>query len=312
MLSGLFKLLIFPGMLFMIVYGMCMEFVDRKVYAKFQNRIGPPWYQPLADLLKLLGKEVIIPSGVKHERFRILPVISLASVIVAFIYVPVAGLTAADSFEGDLIIVLYFSMIPALMSFLAGWYSRSVYATIGSTRTLTQLFSYEAPLFVSLLTPALLAHSWSISAISAYYNQHPLYILLNIPAFVVAMTTIQGKLERVPFDQSEAETEIVSGVYVEYSGRLLALFRLASDCEMVLMFSLMAAIFLPFVTGNPIIDFILYILKTCVLMLILTLVRATMGRLRMEQMATFCWQKVTPIALAEMLLIIILRGVLPA
>jgi len=309
MLSGLIKLLLYPGMLFMVVYGMCLEFVDRKVYARFQNRIGPPWYQPLADFLKLLGKEVIIPTGVKHERFRVLPVVSLASVISAFIYVPVVGLKAAYTFEGDLIIVLYFSMIPALMSFLAGWYSRSVYATIGSTRTLTQLFSYEAPLFISLLTPALLAQSWSISTISLYYSRHPLYILLNLPAFVVAMTTIQGKLERVPFDQSEAETEIVSGVYVEYSGRLLAIFRLASDCEMVLMFSVMAAIFLPFVTGNPLLDFLLYVLKTVGLMLILTLVRATMGRLRMEQMASFCWQKVTPVALLEMLFIIILRGV---
>ena len=216
---------------------------------------------------------------------------------------------AASSLEGDLIIVLYLSMIPALMTFLAGWYSRSVYATIGSTRTLTQLFSYEVPLFISMLTPALLAKTWSVSGISLYYHRNPLMILISIPAFIVAMTSVQGKLERVPFDQSEAETEIVSGPYVEYSGRLLALFRLTADCEMVLMLSLVAAVFMPFYTGNGFVDFLLYIAETVALMLILTLVRSIMGRLRMEQMAAFCWKKVTPFALIEMLIILILREV---
>lgn len=308
-MTAFLKIFIFPGMIFMIAYGLILEFIDRKVYARFQNRIGPPWYQPLADILKLIGKETIIPEDAKAGRFKLLPCVALASVITAYLYIPVAGMKAASAFEGDMIIVLYLSMIPALMTFLAGWYSRSVYATIGSTRTLTQLFSYEVPLFISMLSPALLARSWSVSGISLYYHEHPLFILINLPAFAVAMTAIQGKLERVPFDQSEAETEIVSGPYVEYSGRLLALFRLTADCELVLMLSIAAAIFLPFFTGNSFVDFLLYLLETIGLLLILTLVRATMGRLRMEQMAAFCWKKVTPFALAEMLAILIIREV---
>lgn len=306
---ALLRIFLFPGLLFLAAFGLCLEYLDRILYARLQNRIGPPWYQPLADLLKLLGKEAIIPADAKPARFRTLPMISLACVVAAALYIPMAGMPAAASFDGDLIIVLYLSMVPALVSFLAGWYSRSVYATIGCTRTLTQLFSYEAPLFLSLLAPALLAGSWSVAAVGDYYRAHPLYELLNIPAIIIALIAVQGKLERVPFDQSEAETEIVSGVYVEYSGRLLALFRLTVDCETVLMLSLLAQIFLPFATGIVFVDFLLYLVKVVVLLALLTLVRAAMGRLRLEQMAAFLWKKVTPLALAEMLLMLIVRGV---
>lgn len=306
-MAALVKIFLFPGLLFLSAYGLCLEFLDRKLYARLQNRIGPPWYQPLADLLKLVGKETIVPRDAKEKRFRILPMVSLTCVVTAFLYVPAAGVGASASFAGDLIIVLYLSMVPALVAFLAGWYSRSVFATIGCTRTLTQLFSYEAPLFLSLLAPAVLAESWSVTDIGAFYRANPALELLNIPAFLVAMTAVQGKLERVPFDQSEAETEIASGVYVEYSGRLLAVFRLTSDCEMVLMLSLISAVFLPFATGNAPVDFLLYVVKTCVLLALLSLVRAAMGRLRIEQATAFLWKAVTPVALAEMLFVILMR-----
>jgi NADH-quinone oxidoreductase subunit H len=308
-MTALFRIFLFPGMLFLLVFGLCLEYLDRILYARLQNRIGPPWYQPLADLLKLLGKETVVPADAKPGRFRVLPMFSLGCVITAALYVPMAGMKAASSFEGDLIIVLYLSMAPALVSFLAGWYSRSVYATIGCTRTLTQLFSYEAPLFLALLTPALLAGSWSVTAVGEYYRAHPALELLNIPAIIIALIAVQGKLERVPFDQSEAETEIVSGVYVEYSGRLLAMFRLTVDCETVLMLSLLAEVFLPFASGIVWVDFLLYLVKVCGLLALLTIVRAAMGRLRLEQMAGFLWKRVTPAALAEMMMMLIVRGV---
>lgn len=305
---ALVKIFLFPGLLFLAAYGLCLEFLDRRICARLQNRIGPPWYQPLADLLKLIGKETVIPEGAKERRFRLLPMISLVSVAAAYLYVPAAAGAAPSFFAGDLIIVLYLSMVPALIGFLAGWYSRSVYATIGCTRTLTQLFSYEAPLFLSLLTPAILAGSWSVTEIAAFYRANPVLELLNIPAFGIAMITVQGKLERVPFDQSEAETEVVSGVHVEYSGRLLAIFRLTADCETVLMLSLISAVFLPFCTGNAPLDFLLYLVKTCLLLALLSLARSAMGRLRLEQAAGFLWKAVTPAALCEMLFVILMRG----
>ncbi len=308
MLLDLFKILIFPGFVFLVAYSLFFEFLDRKVYARLQNRVGPRWYQPLADYLKLLGKETIIPIDANKVLFRVLPIVSLASVAVAFVYIPVLGREAVLSLEGDLIIVLYFLTIPTVSSFLAGWYSRSVYSTIGSFRTLTQMFAYEVPLFMALLAPSLIAKTWSISAMTKFYSENPLYILINLPAFFVALITSQGKLERAPFDSPEAETEIVAGTYVEYSGRLLAIFKMTIDCELVVMASLVSAIFLPFITGSGIIDFMLYFLKTIAVLMFLALMRAAMARLRMDQMMSFCWKYLTPIATAQMILNLLIRG----
>jgi NADH-quinone oxidoreductase subunit H len=250
MLLIFFKILIFPGFMFLTIYGLIFEFLDRKVYARLQNRVGPPWYQPVADFLKLIGKETIIPAGANKGMFQTVPLISISAVATAFIYVPVFGRTSSYSFEGDLIIVLYLMTIPTIAAFLAGWYSRGVYATIGSIRTLTQFFAYEVPLFMALLAPALIAGTWSITGMMAFYSEHPLYILINIPVLFVALVSGQGKLERSPFDAPEAETEVVSGALVEYSGKLLAILKISIDCELVLIASILAAVFMPFMTGS--------------------------------------------------------------
>jgi len=308
MLVSLLKILIFPGFLFLAVYAMVCEYIDRKVYARLQNRMGPPWYQPLADFLKLLGKETIIPADANRRMFQILPVISLSAVAASFIYVPVVGGSAVYSFEGDLIVVLYFLTIPTICSFLGGWYSRGVYSTIGSVRTLTQMFAYEVPLFMALLAPSLIAKTWSVTGMASFYSERPLYVLINIPAFFTALIAGQGKLERAPFDSPEAETEIVSGALVEYSGRLLAIFRMSMDCELVLVASLISAIFLPFMTGIVILDFVLYLAKTLAVLLILTLMRSAMARLRVDQMVNFCWRYLTPAAVIQIILDLIIRG----
>jgi len=308
MLLSLFRILVFPGLIFLAAYALLCEYIDRKVYARLQNRMGPPWYQPLADFLKLLGKETIIPADANRSMFQILPVISLSSVAAAFIYVPVLGASAVHSFEGDLIVVLYFLTIPTMCEFLGGWYSRSVYSTIGSVRTLTQMFAYEVPLFMALLAPALIAKTWSVTGMTSFYSEHPLYILFNIPAFFTALIAVQGKLERAPFDSPEAETEIVSGALVEYSGKLLALFRMSMDCELVVMASLISAIYLPFVTGMVILDFVLYFAKTLAVLLVLTLMRAATARLRVDQMVNFCWKFLTPAAILQIILDLLIRG----
>lgn len=310
MLSGLQNILIFPGFLFLAGYGLLFEYLDRKVYARLQNRIGPPWYQPLADVLKLVGKETIIPAGANRTMFRVLPVVALSAVAAAFIYVPVYGKTAVASFQGDLIVVLYFLTIPTMCLFLAGWYSRGIYATIGSVRTLTQMFAYEVPLFMALLAPALIAKTWSVTGLTAFYADNPLYILINIPALFVALIAAQGKLERVPFDTPEAETEIVAGPLVEYSGILLAIFRIVVDCELVIIASLVSAVFLPFMTGHALLDFLLYIMKTAAVLLFLALLRSVMARLRVDQMVNFCWRYLMPVAILQLVVNIIIRGVL--
>lgn len=308
MLLQIFKVLVFPGLLFLSTLAFLLEYVDRKVYARMQNRKGPPWYQPLADMLKLVGKKAIIPRNAQKIAFAALPTVSLAAVCAAFLCVPIWGKTAVTAFSGDLVAVLYLLTIPTLCHFLAGYNSHEVYSTIGAFRTLTQMFAYEVPLFMAFLSPAILAGTWSITGIAAYYAAHPLYTLINLPAFFVALLTSQSKLERTPFDAPEAETEIVGGALVEYSGRYLAFFRATAITELATVASVISALFLPFLTGNSWLDFALYLVKTLAVVLIMVLMRATLARSRIDQTLKLFWSILTPIAMAQMIINLLLRG----
>ena len=304
------QILIFPGLLFLAFYGTVLEFVDRKVYARLQSRKGPPWFQPVADFIKLLGKETIIPHDANRFLFMALPVFALAAVTTAFLSVPIWSTQAIVSFDGDMIVVLVLLMLMPLCFFTAGWNSSSMYSTIGAQRVLTQLFAYEVPLLMAIIGPAILAGTWSLSDVAAFYAANPLLALLNIPGFVVGLLAAQGKLERVPFDTPEAETEIVAGAFTEYTGRPYALFRLAIDMEMVVLPAIFAAIFIPIFSANPFIGFALFIAKTLVIMFILTAIRAIMARLRVGQMMRFCYMVVMPLALVHLLINLIAKGIL--
>jgi NADH-quinone oxidoreductase subunit H len=305
---SIFYMLVFPGFLFLSFYGLIVEFVDRKLYARFQNRKGPPWFQPFADFVKLVSKETIIPAEADRRMFKLLPVFAMAAVLTASLYIPVWGTQSLFPFTGDVIVVLYLLTIPTLTFFLGGWHSSSLYSALGSVRTLTQLFAYEVPLFMSILGPALLTGSWSLGEISAFYAANPIYALANIPGFVVAMIATQGKLERVPFDTPEAETEIVAGAFTEYGGRLLAIFRMTIDIEMVVVSSLIAAVFIPLFSASPWLGFLFWVIKTLFVVFLLSLFRAVMARLRIEQMVRFCWQVLTPLAILQIVIDLVVKG----
>ncbi len=306
---AVFTMLIFPGLFFLMAYSLVVEFVDRKLYARFQNRKGPPWFQPLADTIKLMSKESIVPCEADRRWFKALPVFAMAAVATAFLYVPVWGTQSLFPFAGDVIVILYLLTIPTLTFFLAGWNSSSLYAALGSVRTLTQLFAYEVPLFAAILGPALLANTWSLSGMAQYYAEHPLMALVNLPGFVAALIATQGKLERVPFDTPEAETEIVAGAFTEYGGRHLAIFRVAIDMEMVVLASILSAVYIPLFSANPILGFVFYVIKTLAVVFLLAAFRSVMARLRIEQMVRFCWLYLTPLTLGQLLLDLIVRGV---
>ena len=311
MAESLFYIIVFPGFIFLGLAGMIVEYVDRILYARFQNRMGPPWFQPVADLIKLLSKECIIPEEAEPILFSVLPVVALTAAVTAIFYIPLWNTNALFPFEGDLVVVIYLLTLPTITFFLAGWTSTSLYSMIGSVRTLTQLFSYEVPLFMGVLAPTILAETWSISGLVKYYGAHPWYILFNIPAFAVALIAIQGKLEKVPFDIPEAETEIVGGTFTEYSGRLLAFFRMTVDIEMVVCASLLSAIFLPFgMNMPPIAGFALYIFKVLFMVFLFALIRSLFARLRIDQMVSFCWKYLAPLALFQIALNFILKGIL--
>ena len=305
---ALFNILVFPGFLFLSVISLFAEYFDRKLYARLQNRVGPPWFQPLADFIKLLGKEDVVPEEADKRMFDLSPVFALTAVVTAFFYIPLWGTQAIFSFNGDLIVVLYLLTIPTLTFFMGGWYSRSLFSTIGAVRSITQLFAYEIPLFVSVLAPAMLANTWSLSEVAAFYDSHPWAFLINLIGFGVALVALLGKLERVPFDIPEAETEIVAGSFTEYSGRLLAYFRMAIDMETIVGASLLAAVFLPFGLGlHPIFGFILYLIKIFAIIAVLALFRTVFARLRIDQMVEFCWKYVAPIAFFQILLNLIIK-----
>jgi NADH-quinone oxidoreductase subunit H len=310
MAMSLLYIIVFPGFLFLTLFAWLAEYVDRKLCARLQNRVGPPWFQPFADFVKLASKEDILPGQADRMIFKYAPVVALAATVTAFFYIPIWGHNALYSFEGDVIVVLYLLTIPTITFFLAGWYSRSVFSMLGAARSVMQLFAYEIPLFLSILAPALLANTWSLSDMSRFYASHPTLIAFNIIGLVLSIVALMGKLERVPFDIPEAETEIVGGAFTEYSGRLLAIFRLAIDIEMIVGASLIAAVFLPF--GLDLAagwGFLLYLVKVLLIVAVISLFRSLAARLRIDQMINFCWKVAAPLAFMQVIIDLLVKGV---
>ncbi len=298
-MNPIVALLIFPGGLFVLALGLAYEWVDRKLLARAQNRVGPRWFQPLADTLKLLAKEEVIPNDVNPLLFVGLPIAALAGALTAALYVPIFGLPPAYSFEGDLIVTVYLLSLLTLCMGLAGANTFNRFALVGATRTLTQLFSYEAPFMLALLAPAFVAQTWQISAINSYASAHWLIVTQPI-GFLVALIGLMGKLELPPFDAPEAETEIVAGAMTEYSGRGLALFRLGKGVEMVIGLTLVAAFYLGGI-GGPV-DFLL---KTGALLIVIVIIQALMTRLRIEQTVGLWWRWGALLVLVQLLLYIL-------
>ena len=308
---SLFHIFIYPGFLFLSLLSLTFEFIDRRLYARMQNRVGPPWYQPLADLIKLLSKEAVIPAEADSHIFAAIPIFALTAAATSFLYIPITSTQALMSFDSDLIVVLYLLTIPTLAIFLAGWFSKSIFAEIGAIRAMTQLFAYEVPLYMALLGPAILAGTWSISGISQFYHENPLLILANIPGFLVSIFSTQGKLERVPFDIPDAETEIVGGTFTEYSGRFLAMFKMALSAEMVVVSAIIAAIFFPaFIGTSAIVGFLFFLVKVLIIVFLLSLMRAAMARFRLDQMIAFCWKVLAPISILQIIIDLAIRGVI--
>jgi NADH-quinone oxidoreductase subunit H len=300
-LWAIVALLVFPSGLSLLAGGLAYEWVDRKLLALLQNRVGPRWFQPLADTIKLLAKEEIIPERANKILYIGLPIVALAGGLTAALSVPMAGIQPAYSFPGDLIVTLYLLSLLTLCLGLAGTNTLDRFSMIGATRTLTQVFSYEAPFLLALLVPAVAAGSWQISTIVAYAENHWL-ILVQPVGFIVALIGLMGKLEMPPFDAPEAHTEISAGALTEYSGRGLAFFHLAKAVELVVGLTLVAAIYLGGLS-NP----LWFLIKTLVLLLTLVGIQSLFTRLRIDQTVGLWWRYGTILVLVQWLVLILIK-----
>jgi len=311
-------LLVYPGFLFLLVYSTFCEWFDRKMYARLQNRMGPTHtgrfgiLQPVADIVKLLAKEDIVPEKADRKMFSVLPVIGLALASTAMLLLPVWHFSlerpSPNSFPGDIIVLLYILSLPTLIFFLAGWSSTSFFAEIGGARVLTLLFGYEVPLFLAVLGPAVMAGSWRLAEIAHFFQQRPLLLLPNVLGFLIAVICLQAKLERTPFDIPHAETEIVGGTFTEYSGKKLALFRLMIDVEMVAGAGLLAAVFLGGFPGGVFVGLVHFVIKTLFVIFLLSVLRAVTSRIRIDQVVRFAWRYLAPLAVLQLFIILLLKG----
>lgn len=296
MMKNIFNFLVFPGFLFTAAVGLVASWVDRKVTARVQWRVGPPWYQPLVDLVKLSIKEITIPKGASRIVFLISPLVGLSAIILVSTFIWMSNIELGGSgFTGDIIVIVYLLTIPSIALILGASASGNPLASLGVSREIKLILAYELPFVISLLVPIIKSGGLlRLGDIIAYQATNGV-LLLNISgvlAFLVTIFCMQAKLGLVPFDAAEAETEIMAGTYIEYSGILLAILKLTKTMMMVALPLFLITIF----WGG------FSIWKYAVVLVVIILMRNTNPRVRIDQAVRFFWRKMTIIALIAVLL----------
>ncbi len=295
----LFNYFIFPGFLFSAVVGLLAGWVDRKVTARVQWRVGPPWHQNFTDILKLLGKETIVPEGAALT-FLLSPLLGLLSLVLVVTTLGRAILSPAQSFAGDLIVIIYLLTIPAIALILGGSSSRNPLASIGASREMKLVLAYELPFILSIIT--VIINSGGAIRLGEVINHQinfgsNIASLSGILSFIVALLCIQAKLGFVPFDASEAEQEIMAGVLIEYSGLPLAVFKMAKAILLYAAPLLLIVLYL----GKDISPLFL-VLKFVAILVAIILIKNTNPRLRIDQTLRFFWGPVTALAIIAVIL----------
>ena len=295
----LFGYLIFPGFLFSASIGLLAGWLDRKISARLQWRVGPPWYQNFMDIFKLMGKESILPKGAKNT-FILSPYIGLFSLVIAAFILGKNIIQPQESFIGDLIVVLYLLTMPAVALILGASSSRNPLASLGASREMKLILGYELPFLLSVI--AVIIKSAGAIKIGLILEHQMIYSsniasLSGVLAFLVALICMHAKLGYVPFDVSEADQEIMGGVLIEYSGMPLAVFKLT---KAVLLYT--APVFLiTLFLGNDT-SALIMALKFLAILIVFVLIKNTNPRLRIDQILRFFWGPVTAVALIAVIL----------
>jgi len=297
MIKLIFNYLIFPGFLFCSVVGLLATWVDRKVTARLQYRVGPPWFQPFADLAKLLGKETIVPEGGIKSVFLGAPLVGLAGVILVGTMLWSISLGPGRTFIGDLIVVMYLLTLPALAGIIGGSAARNPLAAIGASREMKLLLAYELPFILAAATVISRTKTIQLGMIVGYQSANGplLWSLSGLLAFCAALFVVQAKLGAVPFDLAEAEQEIAAGAIIVYSGPALAVIKLT---RAILYFVLPLFLTVLFLGG---ID-AWFPLKYLTVLMLIILIKNTNPRLRIDQALRFFWGPVTILAAVAFIL----------
>jgi NADH-quinone oxidoreductase subunit H len=283
-------------------------YLERRIIARAQDRIGPnrvgPFglLQPVADGIKLLAKEDIMPLRADQVMFTIAPILVLAASLMIWAVVPFGpGLGVTDINVAVLYIVAA-AALPTIGFIMAGWSSYNKYALFGGMRAVAQFISYEIPGILALITPVLLAGSMSLQDIvqaQSGYRWFIFYPVIGQIAFFLFLTSALAETNRTPFDLVEAESELGAGFHTEYSGMRFALFFLAEYANMFSVSLIAAALFLGGWEFPLLPPFIVMIAKAQALVFVLMWIRATLPRLRYDQLMNFAWKRLLPLSLVN-------------
>jgi NADH-quinone oxidoreductase subunit H len=291
---------------FVLIMVMGAIYIERRGLGRMQSRLGPnrtgPFglLQPVADAVKVMLKENIVPDNADKIVHWLAPVIAFAPVLMIFAVVPFQnGALLADLNIGILYIVAI-SSISTVGVFMAGWSSGNKYSLLGAMRNVAAVVSYEIPLVLSIVGVVLAAGSMSLNTI--VLKQAIPFILLQPLGFLVFFTAACAEINRSPFDLMEADSEIVAGFHTEYSGMKFAMFYLVEYAEAIAMSAIITTIFLGGWRGPLLPPWLWFIVKTFIVFFVMVWTRTTLPRVRIDQLMALAWKFLFPLALINVFL----------
>ncbi|MHC1740546.1 MAG: NADH-quinone oxidoreductase subunit NuoH [Anaerolineaceae bacterium] len=301
-----------------LVFVFFLIWLERKLIARMQDRLGPnrvgPWgiLQSIPDALKIFTKEYITPVGVDKIVYNLAPIIVVASVILVWAVVPMAPHWFAADLNVAVLYIVAVGELGILMIMMAGWSSNNKFALLGAFRTAAQLVSYEIPMVLAMLIPVFLSRSMSLNHI--IQSQNIWFIILAPVAFIIYFLCSLAEVGRAPFDLLEAESEIVAGFHIEYSGLKFGMFYVGDFLHAFTISVLGALLFFggwrgPGAEQFPLLGLLYMILKTIFVYMLMMLVRGTLPRLRIDQMMDFTWKVMTPLMMCLLVGVIIVDRV---
>jgi len=309
------------GILLLIVVGivavLALTYMERKVIARVGDRYGPNRagplgvFQAIADALKMLTKEDVVPTKADKWLFLAAPIIIIIPPVLLYAVLPFGrGMVGVD-LNIAVVFIVAMGAIPILAMLMAGWGSNNKYALMGGFRAVNQLLSYEIPMVLALLTVVLLAGTMSTVGIVEAQSSIP-FILVTPVAFVIFFLAALAELGRTPFDLLEADSEIVAGYFIEYSGMKFALFFLAEFINLFMMAGLIATLFLGGWQWPILPSWLWFLVKTVGVIFVIMWIRSTFPRLRVDQLLGFAWKALVPLALVNLFLVALVAKLVEA